>query len=127
MNTATTCSFPPTKLPIAAWAVAMMALHPIAALADGQPPSASVLERRVAVVSLADLDTSTSQGAQAARDRLRATARRLCSLLQDSRDLGHQPHFVACVEHTLANALHQLQVPAVAAADGLHRTEHPAP
>jgi UrcA family protein len=128
MNSATTFLLSPVNLPILACAVAVMALHANASLAaDGQQSSVPALEKRLAVVSLADLDTSTPQGAQAARERLRATARRLCSQLQDSWDLGHQPHFVACVEGALQRALHQLTPPAVATAEHAHRAEHTAP
>jgi len=128
MNTTTPNCLPSAKLTIGAWAVALMALHSTASFAaDEQRRSAPVLDKRVAVVSLTDLNISTPQGARAARDRLRETARRLCSLVQDSRDLGHQQHFVACVEETLADALHQLEIPALTAVDGTGRAEHVTP
>lgn len=66
-------------------------------------------------VSLADLDLRTPEGARAAGERLHQTARLLCSRVADSRDLGHQPHFVACVDKTMAVALPQISGPALAA------------
>jgi UrcA family protein len=59
-------------------------------------------------VSLADLDLSTPKGTRLANERLRKVARRLCSRLSDELDLGHQPHFVACVDQATINAQQQL-------------------
>lgn len=123
MNT-TPYLFPRIKISMAACAIALIALHSTISLAaDQQQPSEPVLDKRVAAVSLADLNLSTPQGVRAARERLRETARRLCSDVQDSRDLGHQPHFVACVQETLADALRHVQIPVVAAAEGGRRAE----
>ena len=68
-----------------------------------------------AKVSLFDLDLETPEGAHAAVERLHETARLLCSRVADSRDLGHQPHFVACVDEAMAAALRQISGPALAA------------
>lgn len=123
MNT-TPYLFPRSKISMAGCAIALIALHSTISLAaDQQQPSEPVLDKRVAAVSLADLNLSTPQGVRAARERLRETARRLCSDVQDSRDLGHQPHFVACVQETLADALRHVQIPVVAAAEGGRRAE----
>jgi UrcA family protein len=120
MNVTTLHLFARLRLSIAAGAAVLTALQSIGtAGAPSQQPASPVLDKRVAVVSLADLDISTPQGAQAARDRLQQTARRLCSQLQDSRDLGHQPHFVACVDRAMASTLRQIRGPAVAAVDGM--------
>ena len=68
---------------------------------------------RAANVSLADLDLSTLEGSRAARDRLEAMARRLCTELTRSRQLAYQPesayqpNLAACVHDTLAGALAQ--------------------
>lgn len=127
MNT-TTRLFPPAKVSITACAVALMALQSSVSLgADGQQPSDPVLDKRVAPVSLADLNLATPQGAQTARDRLRETARQLCSRVQDSRDLGHQQHFVACVQEALADALRHVQIPALVAAEATGGAEHRTP
>jgi hypothetical protein len=64
---------------------------------------------RTASVSLADL--STLEGSRAARERLEAMARHLCTKLIRSRELAYQPelvyqpNFAACVHETLAGAV----------------------
>lgn len=70
---------------------------------------------RTAVVSVADLDLATEAGMQAARERLHATARRLCRRVVDPWAVSHQQDYTACVDATLATALAQLPAPAVAA------------
>jgi UrcA family protein len=60
-----------------------------------------------ASVSLADLDLSTLEGADTARQRLDALARRLCSELARRRDLLYPPSFASCVHETFARALAQ--------------------
>jgi UrcA family protein len=64
------------------------------------------IKARTAEVSLADLDLDTPQGAQAARDRLRAAAQRVC---QESQTGSHvtSTQYSACVDETLAHALRQ--------------------
>jgi UrcA family protein len=64
------------------------------------------IKARTTKVSLADLDLSTPQGVQAARDRLQATARRVCQELQSSRD-GASTQYSACIDETFAHALRQ--------------------
>jgi UrcA family protein len=58
------------------------------------------LRARTTQVSLADLDLSTAEGIQAARDRLQTTARRVCQELPSNQ-------YSACVDETFANALRQ--------------------
>jgi len=70
--------------------------------------SGTAVERRSTTVSFADLDLTTAAGRQVAQQRLHEAARRLCARLSDSADLGHQPHFVACVERASAIAMRQL-------------------
>ena len=82
----------------------------------GRPVSAAPVQRRLSV-SLSDLDLTTAAGARAAQERLHQAARRLCSELADSEDLGHQPHFVDCVDRALAGALSQLPLQALVAKD----------
>jgi UrcA family protein len=62
------------------------------------------LKARTAEVSLADLDLDTPQGAQAARDRLRAAAQRVC---QETPTGSHvsSTEYSACVDETFAHAL----------------------
>ena len=79
------------------------------------PQTSTVPVTRSARVSLADLDLKTPEGARAARERLRETARRLCTQVADSLDLSHQPNFVKCVDDTLAKALKQVATPALVA------------
>ena len=73
-----------------------------AAAADTTPVS------RSANVSLAGIDLSTPEGVRLARDRLRVTARLLCTRVADDFDLSHQANFVACVDETLAAALRKV-------------------
>jgi UrcA family protein len=86
---------------------ALLALSMLASAAMAAPTSDTVPVTRSAKVSLAGLDLSTSDGARAARERLRGTARRLCAQVADDLDLSHQSNFVACVDETLAGALRQ--------------------
>jgi UrcA family protein len=87
---------------------ALLALCALASAAVAAPPTDTAPVTRSAQVSLAGLDISTPEGARAARDRLRATARRLCTWVADDLDLSHQPNFVACVDETLAAALRKV-------------------
>jgi UrcA family protein len=88
------------------------ALLTLCALASAGPVAgaeANVSSGRSAIVSLADLDLSTPEGARAARERLHQTARRLCSRVADSLDLSHHTNFVACVDESLSAALKKIQ------------------
>jgi UrcA family protein len=75
---------------------------------------------RTAVVSVNDLDLATAAGMQQARERLRATARRLCGRVTNPWALSHQQDYIACVDATLTSALAQLPAPAVAANSTAH-------
>jgi UrcA family protein len=100
----------------------LCAAAPPAVLADsaqsasgaGRPASGAPVQRHMSV-SLTDLDLTSAVGARAAQERLHQAARRLCFELSDSEDLGHQPHFVECVDQALAGALRQLALPAIVA------------
>jgi UrcA family protein len=83
------------------------ALLALCALASAAPTSDTAPVTRSAKVSLAGLDLSKPDGARAARERLRGTARRLCAQVADDLDLSHQSNFVVCVDETLAAALRQ--------------------
>jgi UrcA family protein len=78
-----------------------------------------------ASVSLADLDLSTLEGADTARQRLEATARRLCGELARRRDLSYPPSYAACVRETLSRAL--VQADALAAARNTRTARRTAP
>jgi len=67
-----------------------------------------------ASVSLADLDLSTLEGADTARQRLDAMVRRLCGELARRRDLLYPPSYAACVHESLTRALAQADVVAAA-------------
>jgi UrcA family protein len=86
---------------------ALLALCVLASAAEAAPTSDTAPVTRSAKVSLAGIDLSTPDGALAARERLRGTARRLCAQVADDLDLSHQSNFVACVDETLAAALRQ--------------------
>jgi UrcA family protein len=94
------------------------ALLALCALASGVTMAAPQTETapvtRSAKVSLADLNLSTPEGARAARERIRQTARRLCNQVADELDLSHQPNYVACVDETLAAALRKVYEPTAA-------------
>jgi len=82
--------------------IALIAMAPVAANADQHAATAPLT--RVADVSLADLDLSTPEGMRVARERLHTMAQRICAG-PDNRGLSSQPHFVACVDSTVASAL----------------------
>jgi UrcA family protein len=65
-------------------------------------------------VSLADLALSTPEGADIARQRLDAMARRLCGELARQRDLAYPQSHAACVHEALARALTQADALAAA-------------
>jgi UrcA family protein len=106
MNTATpsaSASCLKARLPT----TVLLALSVLASAAVAGPISDTAPVTRSAKVSLAGLDLSTPDGARAARERLRGTARRLCAQVADDLDLSHQSNFIACVNETLATALRQ--------------------
>ena len=76
-------------------------------------------------VPLADLDLSTLEGADIARQRLAAMARRLCDELARRQDVSYQPNSAACVHDTLAGAL--AQADAIAAARNTRTAQRTAP
>jgi UrcA family protein len=96
----------------------LLTIAPLTVLAGPQPPVAR--DTHIAKVSLVDLDLSTPQGARAARDRLHEAARRLCSQVSDANDLSHQTNYVACVDGALADALRQLNGPALTSTPESH-------
>ena len=95
---------------------AVLADSPQSASGGARTANVAPDQRRMSV-SLAGLDLTTAVGARTAQERLHQAARRLCFELADSEDLGHQAHFVDCVDRATANALRQLALPALAARD----------
>jgi UrcA family protein len=103
------------KAPIRTTALlALCALASDVTVAGSKTDTAPVT--RSATVSLADLDLSMPEGARAARERLRQTARHLCNRVADELDLSHQANYVTCVEETLAAALRKVNEPAATSA-----------
>ena len=112
MNTKTqpgVCSISPVISIRAAALVALFALISAAALAD--QPAAT----KVAKLSLAGLDLSTSEGARAAYERIKTTAERLCFQLSDTRKIDYQAVYNVCVTETLADTVRRINAPTVAA------------
>jgi UrcA family protein len=93
--------------------IALCAIAPITVMADTQPAPAP--ETHAAKVSLADVDLSTPDGLRIAYERLRDTARRLCSQQEDMQSVAHYPTYVKCVDETLAAAMRQVKGPTLAA------------
>ena len=100
---------------IATACIAFSAVAPLAAFAD--PPSAPAPQTLESKVSLADLDLSTAKGVRAAHKRLRGKAEHLCRQLGDSVSSTFRWTYAACVRATLADAIHQLNAPAMAVLD----------
>jgi UrcA family protein len=115
MNAQTHRRRPSSRVVIATACIALTAVAPPAAFAD--PPSAPAPHTLESRVSLADLDLSTSEGVRVAHKRLRAKAEHLCRQLDDSASSTFRWTYAACVQATLANAIHQLNSPAMAALD----------
>jgi UrcA family protein len=83
--------------------VAFVGLNAVA-VADGNAG-----EARAKKVSLADIELSTIEGQRAARERLRQTARRLCSQVADELDLSHQTNYLACIDTAMTKVESRLQ------------------
>jgi len=98
--------------------IALLALVPVTAKATDLQLDL-VLESLTKTVSFSDLDLNTDRGFQVASERIHQTARRLCTVVQDTRDLGHQSAFVRCVDRAVANASAELSALA-------HRDARPA-
>jgi len=88
----------------------LCAVFLVAAIARQLPASAAETSAS-ATVGFADLDLSTEKGMQTARDRIHATARRLCSRVVDPWSISHQPDFVQCVNEATTAAVTELQGP----------------
>jgi UrcA family protein len=100
------------------------ALKQMRAFADSHTPVRNSVTR-AAKVNLDDLDLATLEGLQAARERLRTIAQRLCSELARSQDLRYQPNYTACVDETLEGALAQVRAVALSKAARTARGNSP--
>lgn len=99
----------------------------VACVAVIDVPAAHAADSSSITLSLAGLDLGTADGFDAARERLHQAARRVCSRIADDLDLGHQPHFVACVEQTMSAALPRVeQLAARARASSAHAENRPS-
>src|SRR5262249_7113792 len=87
--------------------ITLLAVAPIAAIADHQAATAS--DTRVANVSLADLDLATQEGMRVARERLQTMAQSVCTELIGKNDPSSRPNFATCVNDTMAGALRQVK------------------
>ena len=81
----------------------------------GKQLPANAADKATATVSVADLDLSTDQGMQTARDRLYATAKRLCQKVVDPSSLSIHSDYVHCVDEATTAAVAQLTGPVLAA------------
>jgi UrcA family protein len=114
MKTATQPTFFSSLKPIigATTILALCVIGSADALA-GSEVDASVT--RSAKVSIAGLELSTPQGARAARERVRQTARQLCAQVADELDLSHHANYLACVDESVAKAMQQVAPPSIVA------------
>ena len=115
MNPQTRPGRPRLSAVLAGACAALFAVAPLTALAD--PPTAPATHTLESKVSLADLDLSTPEGVRAARKRLRGKAEYLCRQLWDSTSASFRWTYAACVQATLAEAIQQLNAPALVALD----------
>lgn len=53
-------------------------------------------------VSLTDLDLSTREGVQAAYERVRRAARRVCAKVANSADMQTQLNYITCIDDAMA-------------------------
>jgi UrcA family protein len=93
--------------------MALLALAPFAMIA---PSQAAGTEIHTSNVTLADLDLSTSEGVNIARDRLHLAARRLCSQAV-TLNSSNVENYIACMNETLTDAVRQIDQPGRAAVE----------
>lgn len=89
----------------AAILLTLLGLVPVGTIAD--QPVATPTTESVADISLSDLNLSTPEGIQRARDRLHAMAERVCAA-RGRDEPASQPAFGVCVDSTVANALRHI-------------------
>ena len=101
--------------------IALMVALGLASVATHADQSTTA-SSRVADVSLADLNLSTSEGMSAARERLHTMAERICA----EHTTGSQPNFASCVDGTLAGALRQVDALKLIKQTSSHSVTHAA-
>jgi UrcA family protein len=107
MKTATQLAFSSCHKPI----IGTTTLLALCVIGSGDALAGSEVDASVtrsSKVSIAGLNLSTPQGARAARERLRQTARKLCGQVADELDLSHHENYVACVDKSVARAMQQV-------------------
>jgi len=77
--------------------VAAVALAGLLTIAASARAMADESDRVSATVTLSDLDLKTPAGAQAARDRIRKEALRLCRRFSDERRISYRETLADCV------------------------------
>ena len=122
MNAQISLRRPSASAVLASACMALSLVVPLAASADPPASRTPVLQSSVA---LSDLDLSTPQGMRVAQKRLREKAEHLCRQLEDSSSSTYRWTHAACVRDTLANAIQQLNAPALAATE--HNASGPQP
>jgi UrcA family protein len=110
MNTTTTATRSARpRGPIAAAALAAF-ISSFSAMCNAAGPA----DVPTAIVKFADLDVSTPQGAAALYNRIRAASEGVCSP-SDGRDLAARLRWNACVKQAIAEAVAQVDRPALSA------------
>jgi UrcA family protein len=80
----------------------------LAGVSAAQTPSKPTDVPDTLNVSLAGLDLSTPQGIQAAHERVRMAARRLCAKVANSADMQRQMDYIACIDDAMAPVVAQI-------------------
>jgi UrcA family protein len=108
MNTRNT---PATAIKIPLISIIALISMTMAGLFSGAPAMADQAgyNTRTKTVTLSDLDLSTAQGQQIAKERVHQMARTLCSQVADPTDMSHVYNYVACINAAVARADVSLQ------------------
>jgi UrcA family protein len=80
----------------------------VAGISSAQTPPKPADVPETLRVSLAGLDLSTPQGIQAAHERARMAARRLCAKIANSADMQRQLDYIACIDDAMAPVVAQI-------------------
>ena len=79
-----------------------------AGISSAQTPSKPADAPGTLKISLAGLDLSTPQGIQAAHERVRMAARRLCAKVENSADVQRQLDYITCIDDAMAPVVAQI-------------------
>jgi UrcA family protein len=80
----------------------------VAGISSAQTPSKPADVPDTLKVSLAGLDLSTPQGIEAAHERVRSAARRLCAKVANSADMQRQLDYITCIDDAMAPVVAQI-------------------